>query len=316
MPSNYRYSLRGIFVLVAIFGVFCAIYHFLALPRQNETRALAKLGAVGKQSISRRQTSTKYNGNDYIEPTDYVAFVETIPPLRSWRCGPIAEPRVTQLHIVGTANVQQFVKLNFCFPSLSELKVDCDSCPSELFSELRKNRRLSKLEIKCSETLPVGLEALASISTLEELAISVQYLRGADVGAIGRCSHLTVLSLKYGELTMSKGDVERLQGLKELRGLFISGECDNEWCSLLADLPNLDVVSIDSEHITDEGIALLCQSESISTVVLTCEELSSACIAHFATMESLRSLTLVNTNISDRELDRLRTERPDIDISR
>jgi len=168
-----------------------------------------------------------------------------------------------------------------------------------------------------------GQFSLAEINVLENLPqLHSLHLAPGDASIddktfaqLCRCQAITDLQLLDLKLTQPE-TLRELARVQKLFSLDLHGDFPNEGLAFLTTLPELEFVALDSPLLDNDGIRRVAQSPTIYHLTIVSEQVDDEILDDLAALPSLWGLTLWNTKTTTQGIARLRSKRPDIDVSR
>jgi hypothetical protein len=183
-------------------------------------------------------------------------------------------------------------------------------------SELGELTHLESLSLSGQFSLPETkvLETLPQLHSLH-LAPGDASIDDEAFARLCRCQAVSDLQLLGLALTRPES-VQELARLPKLYSLDLHGDFPSEGLEVLATLTELEFVALDSPLLNNDGVRRISGSSTISHLTIASEQVDDEVLDDLAAMPSLRELTLWNTKITTQGIGRLRSKRPDIDVSR
>jgi hypothetical protein len=183
-------------------------------------------------------------------------------------------------------------------------------------SELGELTRLESLSLSGEFSLAETkvLETLPQLHSLQ-LAPGDAKIDDDTFARLCRCQVVSDLQLLDLALTRPES-MQQLARLPKLYSLDLHGDFPSEGLEVLATLPELEFAALDSHLLSNDGIRRVAQSPTIYHLTIVSEQIDDEVLDDLAAMPSLRELTLWNTKVTMQGIGRLRSKRPDIDVSR
>jgi len=183
----------------------------------------------------------------------------------------------------GLINLQHMTKLR-------SLMLDFTSITDDHLAHLKSLNALETLSLHRNKQLNgEGLVHLKNLSSLRELWFYVTPIQDFALEHIKHMRSLEVLSLQSTQVT-DEGLVH-LQGLPRLKKLILPSQISDQGLAQLKGLASLEELSIYSTDVTDVGLA------------------------HLKNLPSLKMLDLFSPKITGDGVERLRKDRPGLEIS-
>jgi Leucine-rich repeat (LRR) protein len=183
----------------------------------------------------------------------------------------------------GLVNLQRMTKLR-------SLMLDFTSITDDHLAHLKSLNALETLSLHRNKQLNgEGLVHLKNLSALRELRFYVTPIQDFALEHIKHIKSLEELSLQSTQVT-DEGLVH-LQGLPRLKKLILPGQIGDEGLTHIRGLTSLQELLVYGEDITDVGLA------------------------HLKDLPSLKTLGLLSAKITGDAVERLRKDRPGLEIS-
>lgn len=226
-------------------------------------------------------------------------------------------------------------------PTLSLLTLNSSQVTDEGMTPLRRLPRLHSLAINSSSVTDAGLAEVAQVSSLRVLYLRVPAATSAGLSDVARLFHLKHLVL--AKMQFTGGGFQNLRSLPDLRILAIIAESlTDEDLAAVAQIEQLENLHIQSaQHVTDAGIRHIAGLRGLHALTISaCPNVGDGGferiaelpqlvrltirgdirqgtarftddgMRHLESLESLRVLSLSNTEVSDDAVKRLKKALP------
>ena len=178
--------------------------------------------------------------------------------------------------------------------------------------------RARESDIVHLETIALGdddLDLLADVPGLKILQLdhAENRITAAGIAKIARLPNLEHLRIRGGKI-----DDEGLTLLAEMQNLKLlnlpQGKFTDQGLARLKRLPQLTMLRIGSPQVTDGGVAMLKDFPALRRIHLIDIPLTGRGLAHLQSMPRLESLYLDGAKVTDKALDELFQNRPDLHV--
>lgn len=204
-------------------------------------------------------------------------------------------------------------------PELTTLDLQKNRLEAEAFSHIAGLKKLKRLQLTNSEVDNDGFSFLAPLAgTLTSL--DMQY--NATVSDEG-IRHIVAALPNLEGITASTGSTCTGDAIRELAKLpklktiswWVKGLKDKDYL-LLADLPAIERITLNSTAITDDGLAAFPKCKSLASLNLSGNSITDKGLAHIEAVKPLKYVTLAGTQVTDAGVAQLQKARPDLEIQR
>jgi Leucine-rich repeat (LRR) protein len=197
--------------------------------------------------------------------------------------------------------------------SYREITLDsCDDISNDGLTYLKQNKLLTKLSIKDMEQIgDQGIENLVGISTLRELNLEDMPITNRSMKAISQMSGLTHLKISSVDAKIDDSGVAQLKTLSSLRDVELDWlELTDESLKTFSALQNVTILSL-RDSISCKKCRTLAQLSNLTSLNLdNNQEFSDANSEYLEKLGRLRSLSLIETDITASGIVRLRKALP------
>jgi len=200
--------------------------------------------------------------------------------------------------------IDDFTRLAL-FKSLIELDLTDTRTSDRDLAALESLSELQSLKLGGTRVTDQGLGSLAPLKALQILDLSETTVSGSGLDAIASHPQLWALSLR--EARISDQALATIGKLPSLRYLDLGYNLDltDTGVASLADLKNLEVLSLSRTRLTDAGLSAISGFDKLRSLDVSGTQLSDAGIAQLAALKQLAKLSLAQTGITDASVDTL-----------
>ena len=200
--------------------------------------------------------------------------------------------------------------------------VGVEKCPSATrlmigdaeLSELTKINGIRKLDLTHSQVTAEGISDVAGLQSLVMLALPRHGINGSVLALLSDLPALRQLQL-IG-VSLDDDDVDELARLPKLTSLCLSG-CpitDTGVAKVTRVLPELEHLCLSGTKITGDCLPELAALRSLKDLQLHQTAVDDDAIADLPLLPQLQNLTLKESKVSSMAIDKLRQERPGLEI--
>jgi hypothetical protein len=323
--NRLTFSLRGLFVGVTIIAVGSAAIWTAALPARREYAAAQSLisfaqserkpGVKPAVAVLANAECKSVPSPNHTPPVviDYQP-AQGVDRLLCWIAG--LPGHVEKVAIwQSDAAARCFFANAANFQGLEELSIYCDTISDCEIGMLVQCPGLGSITLACDELDGSELRTLGALPELTQLTVKSDSLDCGVFAAVGECRGLWSLQIEGPLGLESMPEARPLGRFNELPlvMLQISGDFPDVVLKHVADVGELTFLNIHSGVLTDSGVALLANNESIQHLVIDCEHITDASIDTLITMKALRQFAFdFRSGITAEGLRRLEAVRPDI----
>ncbi len=179
---------------------------------------------------------------------------------------------------------------------------------------LRRFPELRVLRLFECQVTNAGFQNLAPLEKLEHLDIHGTQITDAPLSRLANLPRLSTLVLDGVQLT--KTSAVHLGNIHALNSLgLVGGQVDGESIRLCAELPQVAVLVADDTRLNDDDLLPLKESPHLQMLFLDTPGITDASIPLLGSLQSLKSLTLVQAKLTPEGQQRLRQMLPETMVS-
>ena len=183
----------------------------------------------------------------------------------------------------------------------------------DAFERIGRVRSLSRLTLNEGRFCDADLAPLAALDNLQELTLHEnESVMGTFAVHLVALPHLRQLS--PGKRVTDDG-LTNIAKLSGLRKLYTEGPFTNAGLKHLAKLKNLTTLCIGSEHVTAEGVAVVAELRQLDQLSLDTPLLGDDIIAVLLRCSALEEISFSRSALSDAGLQKLRDELPNCSVA-
>lgn len=191
------------------------------------------------------------------------------------------------------------------FKSLIELDLTDTRTSDRDLAALESLGELRSLKLSGTRVTDQGLSSLAPLTALQILDLSETTVTGSGLDAI--VSHPQLWALSLREARISDQALATIGKLPSLTYLDLGYNLDltDTGVASLADLKDLEVLSVSRTRLTDAGLSAISGLEKLRSLDVSGTQLSDAGTAQLAALKQLTKLSLAQTGITEASVDTL-----------
>jgi hypothetical protein len=320
------YSLRGLLVLVTLFGIWLGIKVDQARRQKRAVETLLALG--GKVAYEHQRTKSGFDmeielnvpmwarelcGDDFFQTVRYVVFM----PQWDAKGVEMLPHRVTDDDLECLAELPHIERLEAWKARISAaglehlrhpqrlrvLRLGDTNVGNDFVRRLKGARNLESLELSNSPVTDDGFAEWEDMTKVFALTLNGTRTGDRALAAFAECTQL--VGLQVGSATTDEG-IRQFRSLETL-----------EWfkardCAITGDafrghtLPKIDSIQLENCRVADADLAILVQAgPDVRALALSGSPITDAGLAHFAKLGKTQILVLRRTKIKGSELGHL-----------
>jgi len=276
----FRYSMRTMLVVVTL---LCVLLALVIGPAQRQRRTVAKIHALNPLSNVLYDYGPKPRGPEWLRRwigDDYFQHVVAVSLVFDGR---------EDVTLDDLANL----------PGLERLSIEGMPMPNHSLGTLGRLRKLKRLLIDSDEITDRGLEQLSSVAALERLTVKSHQITGAGLRPLAVLQNLRMLVLRSDRI--SAGGLESVAQLANLDILNIYSDTLTDEClEALKGMKGLTVLRITGSNgfvsappgVTDEGLKYIAQLSNLQRLTISSPGITDRGLAHLAALRKLDSLNV------------------------
>ena len=181
------------------------------------------------------------------------------------------------------------------------------------FQRIGRVPSLSELAVSEGSFCDADLAPLAALTNLQELRLyETENVTGTFASHLVGLSHLRTLSPGMRITDDGLACIAKLSGLLEL---YMEGPFTDAGLKHLVKLKNLTTLSLGSEHVTAEGVAVVAELRQLDRSLPGYSAvLPTISLRHYSAVQRLRRSRLTRSALSDAGLQKLRDELPNCSV--
>ncbi len=301
--------------------------------------AVKKLRALGAQVHTE---GTPDKGNSSVTLTQFwkgnaddLSVVKDMQFLKSFMCltYPVPEEFQAEKKLKAPTIGDDYLKPLGTAKDLFSIYVPTDSFTDKGLAQLAGCDKLQSLFLKNTTLRGKGLVALNDlpISTIDLAGPNLNFAN-VDLSSMPQLLRLhlnnksnePIIPPKVGNRLVhadiqpaNTATLDRLSSYENLKYVILTGETANDELLKHALLKRIQFVAINTgSTVTDEGLAnLFAEDSKLVTLTLMGKQFTDNALQHVAKLPNLRGLQLQNTSITKAGLDKLKAEKPNLNVS-